>query len=317
MSADLVELEPVMCPLCGANDTAPEAQGPDYEHRSGGAQEFHLVRCRRCDARYLNPRPTTAMLGRLYARDSYYSRTFHTQSNPVVRYAKRRRDASRMHALTRVSRAPLSSMRVLDVGAGDGGLLDGLRAAGVPSSQLYGVEVDDAAAATLAARGYQAFAARAEDLEVGDLRFDLITMIQVIEHLAEPVRVLHHLATLLAPDGAIVLETPNLDSWERGFFADRTWGGYHFPRHWTLWNRTTLMRTLEAAGLVPVSVTTTAGAITWAWTINHLLQDAGWTRAAAAFSMQNPLALAPLWALDLLPAALGRGGNLRVIARRR
>ena len=149
MRAEPLELEPVACPLCGASDAVPEATGPDYEHHAGGAQEFHLVRCVRCDACYLNPRPTAAMLGRIYARDSYYSLTFEERSNRVVKLAKRRRDVNRMRTLTRVSRVPLASMRILDVGAGDGGLLDGFRAAGVPSSQLYGVEIDGAAAATL------------------------------------------------------------------------------------------------------------------------------------------------------------------------
>jgi hypothetical protein len=42
--------------------------------------------------------------------------------------------------------------------------------------------------------------------------FTVITAIDVIEHLAEPVRFLEHVAQRLTPDGACYVETPNIAS---------------------------------------------------------------------------------------------------------
>jgi 2-polyprenyl-3-methyl-5-hydroxy-6-metoxy-1,4-benzoquinol methylase len=48
--------------------------------------------------------------------------------------------------------------------------------------------------------------------QIGERQFDLVTAIEVIEHVESPICFLRNVGRLLAPGGAAVLTTPNVDS---------------------------------------------------------------------------------------------------------
>lgn len=295
------------------------AHGPDYDCHSTGEQDFTLVQCRdgACRTYYLNPRPTVAALPQIYSADEYYSYSFSEQGNPVVLRARLTRDQQKVRLMLAALGRPAATVRVLDIGAGDGSLLEAFRLAGTPGSHLHAAELDRRAVEQLEARGFQAHLKRAEDLDFPAGSFDAVTMIQVIEHVAEPRHLLEKIRGMLAPGGVVFMETPNMDAWDRGFFRESTWGGYHFPRHWTLWDPASMKHTLEAAGFQLISLSTPPAAVLWVWSINHVLQAwFGDGRIARFFSMNNPLVLAPFWLLEILPSRLGRSANMRVLARR-
>ena len=56
---------------------------------------------------------------------------------------------------------------------------------------------------------------RAGDVQQLDGQFDLITCMEVIEHVADPAAFLKSLAKRLAPGGLLVLSTPNATGWSR------------------------------------------------------------------------------------------------------
>lgn len=98
---------------------------------------------------------------------------------------------------------------ILDVGAGAGAWLERLGTAGFEN--LYGIDKDpDRFHAT---KG-QFIAADLdyEDSILADKTFQLITSIEVIEHLENPGRLLYHVSKLLEPEGYFLLTTPNLNS---------------------------------------------------------------------------------------------------------
>jgi 2-polyprenyl-6-hydroxyphenyl methylase / 3-demethylubiquinone-9 3-methyltransferase len=105
---------------------------------------------------------------------------------------------------------PLAGRRALDVGCGAGLLAEPLARLG---AELTGV---DAAAETVAAaRGHAAGAGLSIDYRQGELAdlnlgtFDLVTAMEVIEHVADKLAFVIQLAAHLAPDGLLVLSTPN------------------------------------------------------------------------------------------------------------
>ncbi|MFL6784140.1 MAG: bifunctional 2-polyprenyl-6-hydroxyphenol methylase/3-demethylubiquinol 3-O-methyltransferase UbiG [Sphingomicrobium sp.] len=112
-------------------------------------------------------------------------------------------------------RTPLEGRTALDVGCGAGLLTEPLARLGATVTAIDATpEVIDVARAHAAAMGLEI------DYRVGDVqelegRFDLITALEVIEHVADPGAFLKALARRLAPDGLLILSTPNATGWSK------------------------------------------------------------------------------------------------------
>lgn len=79
------------------------------------------------------------------------------------------------------------------------------------------------------------------DLPVESERYDVVTMWHVLEHLKEPEQYVRRIAQILKPDGKIMIEVPNYNSWTRKW-TKQYWLGLdldyhlHFFTHETLGN---------------------------------------------------------------------------------
>ncbi|MET0251793.1 MAG: bifunctional 2-polyprenyl-6-hydroxyphenol methylase/3-demethylubiquinol 3-O-methyltransferase UbiG [Novosphingobium sp.] len=145
-------------------------------------------------AEWWNPLGSSAMLHRL---------------NPV-RLGFIREAIDRHWAGDPANRSPLTGKRALDVGCGAGLLAEPLARLG---AEVTGV---DAAAETIAAaRTHAGAGGLAIDYRQGELGamglagFDLVTAMEVLEHVADKPAFVAGLAAALAPDGLLVLSTPN------------------------------------------------------------------------------------------------------------
>jgi 2-polyprenyl-6-hydroxyphenyl methylase/3-demethylubiquinone-9 3-methyltransferase len=113
------------------------------------------------------------------------------------------------------SRAPLDGKTALDVGCGAGLLTEPLARLG---AKVTGI---DASPQVIAVAREHATAMRLEiDYRVGDVQalegeFDLVTSMEVIEHVADPSAFVKALAKRLAPGGLLVMSTPNATSLSR------------------------------------------------------------------------------------------------------
>lgn len=110
---------------------------------------------------------------------------------------------------------PSSARRLLDVGCGDGAFAAGLRAerqlAGI-KLEIWGLELDDAAAARAAQKLDRVLVGPAEDrvAELPAEAFDCVVLNDVLEHLAQPQQLLAALQRVLAPGGCLVASLPNV-----------------------------------------------------------------------------------------------------------
>jgi SAM-dependent methyltransferase len=119
---------------------------------------------------------------------------------------------------------------MLDVGAAAGFILRGLQDAGW---QGRGIEPNPCMAAYAREQlGLQMEAGTFETFH-SDALYDLVTMIQVVAHFQEPRRAFHTASDILKPDGLLLIETWNRESWTARIFGTH-WHEYSPPSvlHW-------------------------------------------------------------------------------------
>jgi 2-polyprenyl-6-hydroxyphenyl methylase / 3-demethylubiquinone-9 3-methyltransferase len=110
----------------------------------------------------------------------------------------------------RTARYPLVGKTVLDVGCGAGLLCE-------PLARLGGAVtgVDAAPENAAAAKAHAAMSGLDIDYRSGELsshglgKFDVVTCMEVIEHVTDPAAFIGELAAHLKPDGLLILSTPN------------------------------------------------------------------------------------------------------------
>jgi SAM-dependent methyltransferase len=82
--------------------------------------------------------------------------------------------------------------------------------------------------------------------------YDLITLVDILEHVPDPLQVLCNVREALAADGIGLVITPDVNSLMARFFGFKWW---HFRvAHIGYFNRSNLMLALEKSDLVPVKV---------------------------------------------------------------
>ena len=288
--ADRFELfhNPV-CAVCGAGvPTGTIGNVRDHEYDDTTSLEFPVVECPDCGLVYLNPRPDVSMLGRIYT-ERYYS--YHlaemTSEGKAVASSWIQQLFDRIN-LARFrdrlfpflpERSRSRPLKILDVGCGVGHQLD-ILAKLFPGAETYGVEIGAMAAGKAASRGHKVSVGRFEDVAFAEKDFDIIVTVHVIEHVAEPVNFLAKCRDLLADNGVILVETPNTDCLDFKLLRKRHWGGYHAPRHWYLFNPSSLAALARRTGLSIRGGKPYNMSVFWNWSCHSILQDVAGAKVA-------------------------------------
>jgi SAM-dependent methyltransferase len=152
--------------------------------------------------------------------------------------------------------------RILDVGGGTGEAARLFVREADGSTGLV-VDIDERSIELARSRGLGGFVGTIEEFDT-DQRFDLVLMLNLIEHVADPVSVLARAAELLDEGGLVWLQTPNFRALDARIFRHRNWAGYHCPRHWAIFSEPGLRTALSRAGLEPVRFKRTQGGGFWA-----------------------------------------------------
>lgn len=269
-----IELIHVPCSTCGADDCTLFATGQDHEY-SVSAQAFSMVTCNSCGHLYLNPRPADHELARIHP-DTYYAYANDKGSNEGRLLSKLR--AWRLRRMLRpivhriLGPRPL---RILDVGCSDGRMLSHLRSAIEAEGgrvETVGVEMSSTAAALARGRGHEVHAQRFEEATLSRASFDLVCSFHVLPHVSDPQAFLQALVAVTKPGGFLLLDTMNTDTLDFQLLGKSGhWGGYHFPRHWNLYNAQTLAQLAQRCGLEVLEVTYIANPILWMLSLHSLL----------------------------------------------
>ncbi|MEN8208247.1 MAG: class I SAM-dependent methyltransferase [Candidatus Fermentibacteria bacterium] len=191
------------CILCGSGSSALLSV----------QNTWPVVRCSECGFVYLSERPAEKALADLYGRSYYedgdvgykgYLKTFEKYHDTFMNiFSRRHRDLLR-HA---------GGRRLLEVGCAYGFLLDYLAGKGW---DVQGVEVSPMSSEY--ARDKLGLRVHTGDLESADLQvhsFDVILLLDVLEHIHRPYDLLRRIHELLSPAGILVVQCPwELYHWE-------------------------------------------------------------------------------------------------------
>jgi len=106
--------------------------------------------------------------------------------------------------------------------------------------------------------------------------------------------------------------TDNTDSLDFGLFKRGYWGGYHFPRHLNLFNKSSLTKLALKTGLLVEGLTTIVSPVNWVYSIHNALVD---NRAPKflinRFTLKSFVSLSAFTMLDMILQKAKRGALLR------
>jgi len=199
---DYLKMVDVVCCLCETNDSEQIAAGEDFEYDTS-KDKFYVSQCNSCRLVYLNPRPDISEFKRIYP-SNYHAFEFSEKEFGFVYKVRRRLEANRL--LSWCNDLP-EDARILDVGSGDGFHLDVLREFGKNNWQLEGLDVDERAVKIGRKNGLTIHHGTLETANLPKKAYDLIILVQTVEHVAEPTRLLRQIRSILRPGTKIVCKT--------------------------------------------------------------------------------------------------------------
>lgn len=306
-------LNTTTCLACGAAEIEPWAEAVDLEYFTSD-DRYAYLRCAGCGSLSISPVPAD-QLGTIYPSDYYsydsgYRRSF-------VQRVKAFFDRRFLRAAT--AQVPGDALAALDVGGGVGQQLDALQDADDRVSRTAVVDLDEGAQRVAEAAGHE-FHCMPVEAYRSDKRFDVILMLNLIEHVADPEAVLRAAHELLSDSGVIVIKTPNVDSFDARLFRHGNWGGYHCPRHWVLFTRDSFTRCAARAGLDVARFSYEQGAPFWATSSLFALHRRGLIRLSSEVPVFRhwlfPVAILLAAAIDIPRSLFFKTSQMVFVLRR-
>jgi 2-polyprenyl-3-methyl-5-hydroxy-6-metoxy-1,4-benzoquinol methylase len=256
------------CSLCRSKKLKFYSYGYDYESKTC-SNRWTFKNCENCGHIQLDPRPDETELGIIYP-SNYYSYELSKKINPIISTGKNFLDQLKIKLIKKYLRCKLTSY--MDIGCGDGKFLKLLeKKYHLDAKKIFGIELNKDLVKKLKREKYIAINSPIENIKkIKTASISLITMFHVIEHVSDPGLVIKKLSKWLAKGGVLAIETPNIDSIDAQLFRNTYWGGYHFPRHWHLFNEETLSKLLKDSGINPIKISYQTGHSFWMFSFHHL-----------------------------------------------
>ncbi len=234
------------CPLCGSSERKKlyDSNINDFDTKdfkitdSQYGKHWTFFKCKSCGFVYSNPTPTKELLEKIYSsiEDPDYDSEEEGRSDNFKRILKRIKKIK-------------NSGTLLDVGAATGIFMKLAKERGF---EVEGIEPSLWAAKKAEEKyGFKIHNTTFENFET-DKKYDIITMLDLIEHVENPLEILKKANSLLNKNGLLVLVTPDIDSLLRKITGSRWW---HFrPPHVNFFNIKSLKFALNKEGFEIISI---------------------------------------------------------------
>lgn len=207
-----------------------------YSFSPEHSKTFRVVRCNDCSHVFCAPLPARVTESYEEVVDEEY-----------LKHAESRRLAAA--AVLESVRKHVPAGRLLDVGCATGDFLVASRAAGY---EVEGLELSSWSCAIARERGLTVHQTPLSQFaEKSAERFDVISLIGVIEHFPDPRRELQSIAKLLRPGGVVVIWTGDSSSWLAKALGRRWW--YWQGQHIQYFTHKSLTRLVRMSGFEHVA----------------------------------------------------------------
>src|SRR5262245_43177127 len=217
------------CPVCLNAVTKPVLTGTDWLFEST-TKSFTLHSCPSCRCLFLNPLPDDYEIAGFYPAQ-YWWNSSRSERNRLLKKLESiyRKFALHDHVgfIVRAGQNR-SGLELLDVGCGSGTLLGLLKQRGF---RPLGIDFSaEAARVAETENGVRVVVGSLDNARFPNQSFDIVTLFHVMEHVTNPRSVLAETFRILKPKGSLILQVPNIDSWQFKAFGAR-WYGLDIPRH--------------------------------------------------------------------------------------
>jgi SAM-dependent methyltransferase len=236
--------EKTTCIICGSDET----------RRLSLWKGWQVARCRVCGLVYLPERPSAQCIEEMYGRDYYENGSVAGYDGYVDTYRRYEDVFERLFDRRMRDLEPYAGdRRLLDVGCAHGFLLDHFRrngwcVQGVEASPLASTYARDEL-------GLDVVTGALPGAGLRESSFDVILLLDVLEHLHRPYETLREAGRLLSPEGVLVVQCPwELSHWEEvgeALLRGRRTGGIEpdsLPAHLYFFTPRTLDAVLERGG---------------------------------------------------------------------
>lgn len=233
------ELEKTDCPLCGTDEYTIFTE----------INSLNYVKCSKCGLIYVNPR-----LSDNYTREIYQGKTLKSRFKSFLYSRRKMKDLENIDS--RMRRGELlmyevenyeKSGRILDIGCNRGFLL---AAAAAWGWETYGIELVEWMT-KLVEKDFDVKIYNKRLLDVSknfeDGFFDAVTMIDIIEHLRDPVKEMCEVNRILKMNGFLLINTVDAGS-SHAVIHGKEWGHLNPLEHLVVFSRSTIKKLLKICG---------------------------------------------------------------------
>ena len=240
--------------ICGSSTFKTISENV-FDDRYGYPDKFELLKCVNCSHIILNIEKNQINFDSLYGK--YYPRKNLTSidvkngsrkiaglKNKIKLYLEGLSNQGQIYAQR--------GMKVLDFGCGAGYSLVEMSEIGV---DCYGIEADTNVKIIAKELGLKLHVGTLEDSPFKNIKFDLIILNQVLEHVPDPIHLIDKFKSMLSENGIIVISVPNVDSIYRKIFKFK-WINWHIPYHIHHFNKETVSELFKRNGYKIIKVKT-------------------------------------------------------------
>lgn len=287
------------CVFCGSGTLVPSHQDvPDYEY--GHPYRMNFVSCTECGALTQSSPLNAKQLKESYPED-YRP---HVQAG-WLDFPKKINGMMMARTISR--ELPSRSANILELGSGSGHFIRALSRLGYQN--LTAGDQNSALNKAFENSSVRFLSLDIEHDQISGGPYDSIIMINTIEHMLDPGAVLSKCKRVLAPNGSIIIVTPNAESLCHRFFG-RYWSGLHCPRHPEIFTPKAILGLARSTGFKSFRTHFLTDVASWTVSMQNRLQRKPHSSGMTIYS----LAALPFWyPFALFERILGKSSSIFMV----